>query len=163
MNLQPSMSNNSLKFHIKRTPPPSTPSKKAKPKQTNKQISRQVLIWLAKMGELTFGTFLRIFFYWSPTPICRRPCLTASSSGAWFFAWQRRARNASDCWWTARDHGKGTDVRRSSLSPSRLPLRAHFHRKRDVWVLGLSGNYTITRDTFTAGTWCGACDRTFPR
>ena len=22
------------------------------------------------------------------------------------------------------------------LSPSRLPLRAHFHQKRDVWVLG---------------------------
>ena len=46
---------------------------------------------------------------------------SASSSGASFFAWQRRARNASDWWWTARDHGKGTDGR----SPSRLPLRAH--------------------------------------
>ena len=34
----------------------------------------------------------------------------ASSSGASFFAWQRRARNASDWWWTARDHGKGTDT-----------------------------------------------------
>ena len=36
-----------------------------------------------------------------------------------------------------RDHGKGTDGRRSTscpLSPSRLPLRAHFHRERDVWV-----------------------------
>ena len=27
----------------------------------------------------------------------------------------------------------------------------------------LSGNYTITRDTFTAGNWRGACDQTFPR
>ena len=35
--------------------------------------------------------------------------ITASSSGAWFFAWQRRARNASDWWWTARDHGKVID------------------------------------------------------
>ena len=46
--------------------------------------------------------------------------LPASSSGASFFAWQRRARNASDWWWTARDHG----------------MRAHFHQKRDVWVRG---------------------------
>ena len=41
----------------------------------------------------------------------------ASSSGASFFAWQRRARNASDWWWTSRDHWKGT--------PFRLPLHAH--------------------------------------
>ena len=34
-----------------------------------------------------------------------------------FFAWQRRARNASDCWWTARDHGKLTDGGRSAVSP----------------------------------------------
>ena len=32
-------------------------------------------------------------------------------------------------WWTARDDGKGR-----SLSPSRLPLRSHFYRERDVWV-----------------------------
>ena len=31
--------------------------------------------------------------------------MAASSSSASFFAW--RARNASDWWWTARDHGKG--------------------------------------------------------
>ena len=60
----------------------------------------------------------------------------ASSSGASFFAWKRRARNASDWWWTAGDHGKGTDGGQSPLSPSRLPLRAHFHRKRAVWVGG---------------------------
>ena len=35
--------------------------------------------------------------------------MPASSSGASFLAWQRRAR---------------------------LPLRAHFHQKRDVWVQG---------------------------
>ena len=29
---------------------------------------------------------------------------------------------------------EGTDGRRSPLPPSRLPLRAHFHRERDVWV-----------------------------
>ena len=27
-----------------------------------------------------------------------------------------------------------------SLSPSRLPLRAHFHQKRDVWVRGSGGS-----------------------
>ena len=41
----------------------------------------------------------------------------ASSSGASFLAWQRRARNASNWWWTARDHGKGTDGGRSAVSP----------------------------------------------
>ena len=33
----------------------------------------------------------------------------------------------------------GEALRRSAsrpLSPSRLPLRVHFHRKRDVWVRG---------------------------
>ena len=59
----------------------------------------------------------------------------ASSSGASFFAWQRRARNASDWWWTARDHGKGTDSWRSASRPL-SPSRAHFHQKRDVWVRG---------------------------
>ena len=50
---------------------------------------------------------------------------------------------ASDWWWTAaRDHGKGTDRRRGSpLSPSRLPLRSHVHRERDVWVRG--SRYTL--------------------
>ena len=46
---------------------------------------------------------------------------------------------ASDWWWTARDHGKSTDCRRSTsrpLSPSRLPFRAHFHRERDALVRG---------------------------
>ena len=38
----------------------------------------------------------------------------ASFSGASFFAWQRRARNTSDWWWTARDYGKGTDGGRSA-------------------------------------------------
>ena len=37
--------------------------------------------------------------------------ITASS---FVFAWQRRVRNASDRWWTARDHWKGTDGRRSA-------------------------------------------------
>ena len=32
----------------------------------------------------------------------------------------------------ARDHGKSEEGRRSS--PSRLPLRAKFHREREVWV-----------------------------
>ena len=60
-----------------------------------------------------------------------------------------RKVEASDWWWTARDHGKGTDDRGSPLSPSRLPLRAHFHREREtsgykaatrlrVWFLPLS-------------------------
>ena len=33
----------------------------------------------------------------------------ASSSGASFSAWERRVRNASDWWWTTRDHRKVTD------------------------------------------------------
>ena len=32
----------------------------------------------------------------------------------------------------ARDHGKSKEGRRSS--PSRLPLRAKFHREREAWV-----------------------------
>ena len=39
-----------------------------------------------------------------------------------------RKVEASDWWWTARDHGK---AKSRSLSPSRLPLRAHFHRQRE--------------------------------
>ena len=41
-----------------------------------------------------------------------------------------RKVEASDWWWTARDHGKVTGGRRP-LSPSRLPLRAHFNRERE--------------------------------
>ena len=52
------------------------------------------------------------------------------------FSHGRGGRETSDWWWTARDHGKGTDGRWSPLSPSRLPLRAQFHQKRDVWVRG---------------------------
>ena len=50
-----------------------------------------------------------------------------------------RKVGASDWWWTARDHGRSTDCRRSTsrpLSPSRLPFRAHFHRERDALVRG---------------------------
>ena len=59
----------------------------------------------------------------------------ASSSGASFFAWQRRARNE----WLVMNHKgpwEGYKQRAKPLSPSRLPLRAHFHQKRDVWVRG---------------------------
>ena len=47
-----------------------------------------------------------------------------------------RKVEASDWWWAARDHGKGTDGRRSPLSPSRLPLRARERRlgTRQVWL-----------------------------
>ena len=35
------------------------------------------------------------------------------------------------------DEPQGTMGRvQTALSPSRLPLRAHFHQKRDVWVRG---------------------------
>ena len=57
---------------------------------------------------------------------------SASSSGASFFAWQRRARNE---WLVMNRKGPWEGYRRP-LSPSRLPLRAHFHQKRDVWVRG---------------------------
>ena len=45
------------------------------------------------------------------------------------FSHGRGERETSDWWYTARDHGKGTDGRRSPLSPSRLPLRAHRERR----------------------------------
>ena len=64
----------------------------------------------------------------------KRMLLPASSLGASFFAWQRRARNASDWRWTARDHGKGTDGGRSAVSPVVSFLCAHI--ERDVWVRG---------------------------
>ena len=85
------------------------------------------MTYTQKMPKLSSAT-LRGYTY-TPAP----------SSGASFFASSRRARNASDWWCTARDREKGTDCRRSTsrpLSPSRLPLRAHFHRERDVWVPG---------------------------
>ena len=59
----------------------------------------------------------------------KRMLLPASSSGASFFAWQRPARNASDWWWTARDHGKGTDGGRSAVSPVVSFLCAHIERE----------------------------------
>ena len=40
-----------------------------------------------------------------------------------------RKVEASNWWWPARDHGKGT-------SPPRLPLHAHLRWERDVWVRG---------------------------
>ena len=53
---------------------------------------------------------------------------------------QRRARNSSDFWRRARDHGKGKEESRSTcrpFSPSCLPLRANIHRERiasgNVW------------------------------
>ena len=49
----------------------------------------------------------------------------ASSSGASFFAWQIRVRNV---WLVMNRKGPWEG------SPSRLPLRAHFHQRRDVWV-----------------------------
>ena len=59
----------------------------------------------------------------------------------------RGESETSDWWWTARNHGKGTEGRRSPLSPSRLHLRAHFHQKRDVWVRGRTHTklYTLIR------------------
>ena len=33
------------------------------------------------------------------------------------------------------------------LSPSRLPLRAHFHQKRDVWVRGSEMTTRVTEGT----------------
>ena len=71
----------------------------------------------------------------------------ASSSGASFFAWQRRARNASDRWWTARDHGKGANGRRS-----RLPLRAH--RRETAGYEANPGRWNaLTRSLVQL--WCG--------
>ena len=65
--------------------------------------------------------------------------LTQPPPQALRFSHGRGERETSDWWWTARDHGKG---------PSRLPLREHFHQKRDVWVRGrwpytLSGTFII--------------------
>ena len=53
---------------------------------------------------------------------------------------QRRARNSSDFWRRARDHGKGKEESQSTcrpFSPSCLPLRENIHRERgtsrNVW------------------------------
>ena len=54
------------------------------------------------------------------------------------FSHGRGERETSDWWWTARDHGKGI----RPMSPSRLPLRAHLHQKRDVWVRGRCSHVT---------------------
>ena len=51
----------------------------------------------------------------APPPPNKSPSLSASPWGVSFLAWSRRARNASDWWWTARNHGKGTVV---SFPPS---------------------------------------------
>ena len=55
------------------------------------------------------------------------------------FSQGRGERETSDWWWTARDHGKGTDDRRSRLARC---LLSAFHYalflKRDVWVRGSS-------------------------
>ena len=81
---------------------------------------------------------------------------------------KRRARNASDWWRRARDQGKGKEGRFSvrfsavsPVSPSRLLLRANFHRERDVWVRGgqriVNGqgasnmNYSLV--TFNCDVW----------
>ena len=60
----------------------------------------------------------------------RHSASAASSSGASFFAWQRRARNASDWWWTARDHGKRFG----------LPLLAH-RRETSGYEAGASARH----------------------
>ena len=58
-----------------------------------------------RLSSSLFPTFF-LFRYFFPRSLFSLD-RTASSSGASFFAWQRRARNASDWWWTAWDHGKG--------------------------------------------------------
>ena len=37
------------------------------------------------------------------------------------------------------------------LSPSRLPLRAHFHQKRDVWVRGRGSSSAGTKPIYRIG------------
>ena len=41
--------------------------------------------------------------------------------------------------------GPWKGYRRRPLSPSRFPLRAHFHRERDVWVRGRQQSWSVTR------------------
>ena len=80
-----------------------------------------------------------VSFFITPSANCIFPVmrcnatLPASSSGASFFAWERLARNE---WLVVNRKGPWEGYRRHPLSPSRLPLRAHFHQKRDVWVRG---------------------------
>ena len=55
---------------------------------------------------------------------------SASSSGASFLVWFRKARNESDWWWRARDHGK---------------------REREVWVRGRGCSSLITLQWLSFG------------
>ena len=54
----------------------------------------------------------------------------ASSSGAWFFAWQKRVTGDEPQGAMGRVQTAGEAPSRP-LSSSRLPLRAHFHRERE--------------------------------
>ena len=92
-------------------------------------IARQPLWWkwisvtkVSKYGKVEYSRALNASYTFQPQP----------PPQALRFSHGRGERETSDWWWTARDHGKGTDGR----SPSRLPLGAHFHQKRDVWVRG---------------------------
>ena len=51
------------------------------------------------------------------------------------------------------DEPQGTMGRVQTLSPSRLPLRAHFHQKRDVWVRGSLQNRKYSRTSLQLSPW----------
>ena len=85
-------------------------------------------------------------------PACCCMLLVQPPPQALRFLHGRGERETSDWWWIARSHGKGTDGRWSPLSPSRPPLRAHFHQKRDVWVRGSYWAKFETGQTFELTT-----------
>ena len=77
--------------------------------------------------------------------------MSASSVGASFFA-QRRARNASDWWRNARDHGEAKEERWSTTNPfslSRPPSRASFHRERERRLGTRQGRCSVEIDCGT--------------
>ena len=58
------------------------------------------------------------------------------------FVFRMAEESAKREWLVMNRKGPWEGYRRQSrpLSPSRLPLRVHFHRKRDVWVRGSDNN-----------------------
>ena len=98
-----------------------------------------------------FGAFLQTQMTGSTPHPLPQPLESASSSGASFLAWQRRARNASDWWWTARDHG----AHRRETSGYEAALEWHTSPSRRVchWcfyhILTSSVIYFFNRHTAT--------------
>ena len=90
------------------------------PKKTNSPID----LWLTRRFSLVF---LHFQLKREKSPPERNDQISGNAPPK---ALRGKARNASDCWPGARDHGKEEEETRL-FSPSRLPLRAIFHWVRE--------------------------------